>query len=92
MSSRIDIVPSKELNLTRRVIPRVTARIRPTMVFYNSRTLFDDTFDFANGYSYKRRRGMDTYYLKKNHLQKESSPPVPDDVNDDVNDERPAVG
>ena len=63
------------------------------MVFYNSRTLFDDTsFDFANGYSYKRRRGMDTYYLKKNHFQKESSPPVPDDVNDDVNDERPAVG
>jgi hypothetical protein len=35
---------------------------------------------------------MDTYYLKKNHFQKESSPPVPDDVNDDVNDERPAVG
>ena len=31
---------------------------------------------------------MDTYYLKKNHFQKESSPPVPDDVND----ERPAVG
>ena len=59
MSSRIDIVPSKELNLTRRVIPRVTARIRPRMVFYNSRTLFDDTFDFAMD-TVIRRRGDDT--------------------------------